>query len=354
MIPVLQVIGSKRSGGAENFFRRLVTAQLEAGWPVAAITPPDCSLSVALQGVVPLTPIAMRGNWDVFSRRRIRQQVKRQGYAVVQTWMGRATRLTHLRGLPDTVHVARLGGYYNLKGYRHADAWIGNTRGICDYLLQHGLPAGRVFHVGNFFDPQPCQPRPLLDEIRMRLGLPPEAWVLFALGRLHPNKGFDTLLQAVAQLGDMLGDWPWRLLIAGDGPLRQALEQQARELGVAERVQWLGWVERPSPYFQLADLFICPSRHEPLGNVILEAWGNQTPLIATRSQGPAELIEHGLNGWLVDKEDPGALAEGIRGLLADPAGAQALAREGSERLARDFSRETILGQYQQVYAQLAG
>jgi len=354
MIPVLQVIGSKRTGGAENFFRRLVCAQREAGWTVAAITPPDCPLATTLAGRLPLTTIAMRGNWDVFSSRRIRRQVKAGGFPVVQTWMGRATRLTDLSGLPATLHVARLGGYYNLKGYRHADAWIGNTRGICDYLLEQGLPAERVFQIGNFYDPAQRHADTTLAGLRARLGIPPQALLLFALGRLHQNKGFDTLLQAVARLDGEIAGRPWRLLIAGDGPLRQTLRRQASELGLTDRVLWPGWCEDPAPWFQAADLFICPSRHEPLGNVILEAWGNRTPVIATRSQGAVELIEHGLSGWLVDKDDPKALATGIREMLVDSAGRQVLATAGAERLRHDFSRETILARYQDVYTRLAG
>ena len=65
--------------------------------------------------------------------------------------MGRASRLTHLPPNGTAVHVARLGGYYKIDGYyRHAHAWIGNTQGICDYLIREGLPASRVFLIGNF------------------------------------------------------------------------------------------------------------------------------------------------------------------------------------------------------------
>ena len=87
----------------------------------------------------------MRGIWDLWARGKIAKLVESRRPPIVQTWMGRATRLTHLPARSQSVHVARLGGYYNPKGYRHAHAWVGNTRGICDHLIREGLPANRFF-----------------------------------------------------------------------------------------------------------------------------------------------------------------------------------------------------------------
>src|SRR5690625_3524083 len=108
--------------------------------------------------------------------------------------MGRATRLTRLPPSSSAVHIARLGGYYKIRGYyEHAHAWVGNTKALCDYLVREGLPAARVFHIGNFV----AEPATVSDDelatLRMQLGLPDDALVLMTLGRFIDIKGFDDL-----------------------------------------------------------------------------------------------------------------------------------------------------------------
>lgn len=296
----------------------------------------------------------MRSIWDIWSRRQIRQAVQQHKPDIVQTYMGRATRLTHLPATRHSIHIARLGGYYNLAGYRHADAWIGNTQGICDYLMHNGLPANKVFHIGNFITPHQSSPPEVLTARREQLGLPADSLLVVAVGRLHPVKGFNDLLNAFAQLPTTLVDQPIQLLIVGDGPLNQQLKQLSKQLGIADRVHWTGW-QLDSGYFQeLADLIICPSRHEPLGNVILEAWAWQRPVIATRALGPTEIAIHQEDTWLVPIADPAALAAAMQLLLAHPSLRATLAASGYHKASTLYSEEAIVGAYLDLYAQLLG
>lgn len=350
-VRTLHVIGGRKLGGAERFFVRLVNALAARGEPVAACTVAGGEIDAALAPSVARFHAPLAGVWDLWSHLRIRRVAA--GFDLVQTYMGRATRLTHLPEGRRPVHVARLGGYYDLKGYRHAHAWVGNTRGICDYLVRAGLPAGRVFYIGNFVDPAPRVPAGRLAAMRRELGLPDDAWVILGLGRLHPNKGFADLLAAFARLASECHGRPLRLVMVGDGPLREPLRQEARRLGIAECVAWAGWQYDPAPWYQLADVFVCPSRHEPLGNVILEAWANAVPVVSTRTAGPVELIEDGRDGILVPLADPTGLAEGIRRALAlDAAARHAFTSAGRARLERDFSEEAIVGAYLDLYRRL--
>lgn len=354
-ISSLHVIGSRTLGGAENFYIRLVSALHEAGQPVTAINPPGSGVSAALAADIEQIPVAMRSVFDPIARWRIGGLVRRRHPLIVQTYMGRATRLTHLRAGSGSVHVARLGGYYNPKGYRHAHAWIGNTRGIHDYLIDAGFPAERVFHIGNFVDPPPPVDPTAVAALRRELSIEPDAVVLLALGRLHPNKDFGTLLQAFAQLQRRSGQPALHLILVGDGPLRDTLHAQSRQLGLQSRVHWTGWRNAPHAYFALADVFICPSRHEPLGNVILEAWAHGTPVISTRTQGAEELITEGENGLLVPREEPEALADAVAAFLALPEPRRAeLADNGRRTLEREHSRQAVVQRYLEVYRQLTG
>jgi len=348
----LHIIGSKQSGGAERFYARLVNALAQRGERVTSITPPGSAINAELSANVQQRHLPLRSVWDLASRWKIGMTARSEGADIVQTYMGRATRLTHFKLGKKPVHVARLGGYYDLKGYRHAHAWVGNTRGICDYLIQHGLPAQRVFHIGNFVEPG--APLGVTEQAMHRhaLGLPHDAWVVSAVGRLHPNKGMADLLDAFQLLPAQLAGRPLHLAIAGDGPLRAALHQHAAQLGISDRVHWLGWQADPAPIYRSADVFVCPSRHEPLGNVILEAWAQGVAVVSTRSQGAQELIEHGVDGVLTPLEDAAAMAGAIRALIGDESACSKLAVQAHHKLEQQFSEAGIVGEYTALHQHL--
>lgn len=351
-ISTLQIIGSKKLGGAESFFIRLHEAFVRSEHlSSVAITPPSSALNAAL--VPPMETTAMRSVFDPFSRFGLSRLIRRHQPQIVQTWMGRATRLVHLNPAKGPIHVARLGGFYDPAQYQHAHALVGNTRAICDYLVQSGVPASRVSHISNFVPLPPPLHASELQAVRQQTGVPEDALVVFALGRLHENKGFDALIRALECLPESLGGRPIHLLLAGDGPLKDALTAQAAASPAASRIHWLGWQRNPSPYFYLADLFVCPSRHEPLGNVLLEAWAHRCPLVSTRSHGALELIEEGVSGLLCDIDDPQQMAAQMQSLLqASPDQRQSLIEQGMQALDAGFSERVILDAYQDLYQQL--
>ena len=352
MTESLQIIGSRSDGGAEGFYCRLTNA-LSAQQKTWAMLPPDSALNNQLCPKVNKVGLRMRAVWDLWARLAIARWIARERPAVAQTWMGRATRLTHLPRNSPTVHLARLGGFYDVRGYRHADGWIGNTVGICDHLIRHGLPADKVFYIGNFVEPVAPVDAAQKRLVRDTLGIDAEALVVLTTGRLHPNKGFADLLHAIAQLPAELGGRKLLFLLVGDGPLRASLHALANSLGVSDRVCWTGWQTDTTPYYQAADAFVCPSRHEPLGNVVLEAWSYQLPLVATRSQGPSELMADGEDGCLVPVNEPVALAGGIQQMLSRPSDElEELAGNGRAKVHRLYSREAIVAQYLALYARL--
>lgn len=351
----LHIIGGRKLGGAERFYVRLVNALAARGQEVAALTIAAGEIDAALDPAVRRFHAPLAGVWDLWSRWRIGAAVRQFRPAVVQTYMGRATRLTHLPRGGEAVHVARLGGYYNLKGYRHAHAWVGNTLGIRDYLVAQGLPPERVFYLGNFVDPAPPVPAETLLALRRQWGIPPEARVLLGLGRLHPNKGFADLLEAFARLPQQPQERPLWLAIVGDGPLRETLHAQCGRLGIGGRVIWAGWQFDPSPWYQMAEIFVCPSRHEPLGNVVLEAWANRVPVVSAAAQGPVELITDGTDGLLAPLADAPGLARRLAEALALPAARrQAMIDAGLARVNGDFGEDAILAGYLALYRSLAG
>lgn len=354
-ITSLHILGGRQFGGADQFYVRLLRALHAAGQPVLAINRAGTPVARDLEGSgIEQIHVPMVNGWDLWSSWRLRKLVEPRGPCIVQTYMGRATRLTRLPPNGTAVHVARLGGYYKIDGYyRHAHAWIGNTQGICDYLVEEGLPANRVFLIGNFVPDAVSLGEGERNALRQRHAIPADAGILLALGRFVEKKGFDDLLQALARLPAEIGGRSWVALIVGDGPMAEELRKLCTDLGLDPRVRWLGWQNPPDPYYALADAFVCPSRHEPLGNVILEAWNHGLPMVSTRTQGAEELVEDDRTGLLCPPADPASLAERLREMLKNSeAYRQSLGEAGRTTLQARFGREAILKAYLELYGRL--
>jgi glycosyltransferase involved in cell wall biosynthesis len=358
MLTSWHVLGSRQFGGADQFYVRLIQALNATGEhrAVAVNRGRRSPVAPALEGQVEQIHLPFANKYDFYSRRTLTRAIRKRAPDIVQTYMGRATRLTHIPKCGNSVHVARLGGYYKIAGYyEHADAWVGNTRGVCDYLVQSGLPIKRVYRIGNFV-PQPSDNfQPGTAALRRQWNIPDSAWVVFSLGRLIGIKGMDVLLRAFAGLPEEIGGRPVYLLIAGDGPLRDELHQLGQEMGMKGRLRWLGWQNDPAPFFALADVMVCPSRRETLGNVILEAWSHRLPVIATRTPGAQELVEDGENGLLMDIDDHCAMTAALQQLLtADAAERARLGDKGGTAVQESYSRDAVVNAYLSLYAELAG
>ena len=351
----IHILGTREFGGADQFYVRLIRALREAGQPVTAINRPGSPVAEALdRDPVEQIHLPLANRWDAWSWWQIRRRILEREPCVVQTYMGRATRLTWVPKRAMAVHVARLGGFYKIDGYyRHADAWVGNTRAICSYLVESGMPSRRVYHIGNFV-PEPMRAQDgEAEALRLKHGVPGDAWVIFSLGRMIAKKGFADLLDAIAILPREIAGRPVVLLLAGDGSSKEALLTRSKELGIEPRVHFLGWQDPPDAFYRLADVFVCPSRHEPLGNVILEAWNHSVPVVSTRSDGALELIEDGTTGVLCDCGDPAGMAVAIRQLLESAVSVRAaMAVAGKTRLRERHSPDAIVAAYSTLYREL--
>ena len=154
--------------------------------------------------------------------------------------------------------------------------------------------------------------------------------VLF-VGRLSREKGVDVLLEAMRSLHGTP-----RLVIAGDGPLKAELEQQAAQAGVqAEFMGWIGPDALPALVAR-AHVQVVPSRSEPQGVVVIEALATGTPVIGARVGGIPEMVHDGETGWLVTPNDPEALRTAISEALGDRERVAAM-RDRARRSAEQFS-----------------
>jgi len=335
---VLHLLGTSGDGGAETYFVDLVRALGEAGVDQAVAMRRHAGREAALKAAgVPVRTLGFGGPLDIFTRTAAAGYARLKGAKLTLAWMNRAAR--HSPKGP-WARIGRLGGYYNLKYYAGFDELVANTEDIAEWIVNQGWPAGRVRCIPNFAAaPKDAAPAP-----RASLATPEDAPLLLAMGRLHEAKAHDVALQALALTPQA---WLW---IAGAGPEEARLKAMAVALGVDRRVRFLGWRNDASALYRAADVCVFPSRYEPLGNVVIQAWAHGLPVVAAASQGPKALIEDGKDGVLVPIDDAGALAEGVRRLLGDKALRQRLARRGAQRVELEFSKDAVVGQWKALFS----
>ncbi|MBC7542430.1 MAG: glycosyltransferase [Candidatus Sericytochromatia bacterium] len=175
--------------------------------------------------------------------------------------------------------------------------------------------------------------------------------VIGAVGNLVPEKGFDLLLIACAQLLKVAPDRPLTVAIIGDGPQRAALELQAERLGLRGRITWHGAVapEQLPALYRTMTVVAMPSRRESFGVVALEAAACGRPVVATSVGGLPETVADGVSGLLVTPEDPVALALALARLLQDADLRERLGKAGRERAVRLFDWHRTAAQMADVY-----
>ena len=174
--------------------------------------------------------------------------------------------------------------------------------------------------------------------------------VVGTVGRLSRQKAVHVLLDATPQL--LADDPDTRILIVGDGPLRGALERQARRLGVSRAVTFLGHLRDVLPVYAAMDVFVLPSRYEGFGVVFLEAMASGVPVIGTRVVGSREAVDDGVTGLLVPPGDAPALASAVLRLLSDPELRNRIQSAAREKVLRDHTRERTASNTESFYREL--
>jgi glycosyltransferase involved in cell wall biosynthesis len=224
-----------------------------------------------------------------------------------------------------------------------ADLILCNAAAIQATLVEnHGVPRPRLTVILNgvdteFYCPGPAGPR----------SNPP---VILSVARLVPDKDHDTLIAAFSQVSAAFPEA--ELWLVGDGPRRQAIQEQVRRSLAPERVRF--WPGQPDirPLLHQACLVVLSSRYEALPNVVLEAMAAGLPVAATRVGGLPELVVPGRTGWLVPPGDAPALAAAMSQALGDADTREALGRAGRERAVGDFSMEAMTRRYETVLSSL--
>ena len=197
--------------------------------------------------------------------------------------------------------------------------------------------------IPNFVDPRRFRPTDALS--RADYAAEDESLLLHA-SNLRPVKNVPHVLRIFARINETR---PSRLLMLGEGPERRPAEQLAAELGVQDRVAFLGHVENLEDLLSVADLMLMPSQHESFGLVALESMACGTPVIATNVGGAGEFIENGHNSYLLDPDDLDAWVQTALDLLGDTALQRQIADDGLRDAVSRFGIPCVIKRYVDLY-----
>ncbi len=220
-------------------------------------------------------------------------------------------------------------------------------------LVEHGAHPGKITTVLNAIDHRQFhRDRARVASARAALGLEPQHTVIGAVGRLEPQKRFDLLIDGFAALHAKRPDL--RLVIAGDGSLRRALDEQRNGRGLRDHVILTGHVGDVIPLHHAFDLFAQSSDYEGTPNAVLEAMAMETPIVATEAGGTAELVHDGVHGRIVPIGRVDRLMNAIEAALLDPTATGRMAARARQRVEGDLSFEARVRRVEDIYQEVAG
>ncbi|HEY2071537.1 MAG TPA: glycosyltransferase [Rhizomicrobium sp.] len=331
---ILNCMLATNFGGTEKAYLDQLAMLRAAGLDAVAVTRRDCSIPArAAEAGLPCESFSILSDWDPITVGRARRIVARRDPSLILTNGRKAHRLFaravgHAKPIVSVVHKIAFDPDFAYAGF------------ICvaehrrRMLLEHGVPAEKIIVIPNGIR--------VPDKAKTQYAIAPGTPAhIVTLGRLDPVKGFDVLIDALAILKERGVEF--RCTLAGDGPLRPALEQQVVRRRLAGLVGFTGWVEDIAPVLRGADLFAFPSLREGFPLALLEALAHGLPVVSSRIDGPKEFLVEGDSGLLVPPRDPVALADALGRLIGSEGLRRKLARNGRRLVEASNSFESIAG-----------
>jgi glycosyltransferase involved in cell wall biosynthesis len=234
---------------------------------------------------------------------------------------------------------------------RRAERVVSLATSSIEHLTKQRFPSGRIVYIPNGVDAEKFRPRTPGETQRSPDDWPAGGPIVISVGRLVAVKAFDVLLDAWAMV---LHHHPEaHLAIAGDGPLRESLLQQAVELGIAGRVTFFGRRSDVPELLRAADIYVSSSRSEGMSNSLLEALASALPVVATRVGAAEDTVDDGVTGLLVPSENAVAIAEALSTLIKDPLRRRGMAERARARAMRDFEVSIVVDRYLRLYQDLS-
>jgi glycosyltransferase involved in cell wall biosynthesis len=361
-IRLLLVVDSLEVGGAERQVVDLAVALRRNGYEVVVACSIAGDLSAALEEAgIPVRPLLRR----LVKRRlspayawRLRRLLQRERFDLVHA---------HIYASAVAAAIATLGTGIPVVITEHTEAswqtwrarWV--SRWVyrrAERIIAVSTPIRRrlIERDGVHPDLITIVPNAVVSAPEARSEEPPTGLrgrpLVGVVARLQPEKGVANFLKATTRVASRFPEA--HFIIAGDGPLRQELVVLAEDLGLRDRVHFLGFRSDASALMGSLDVLVVPSLTEGSPLVTLEAMAAGVPVVASAVGGIPDQVRHDKEGLLVPPGDTGAIGEAIVALLRDPARARSLGEAGRRRATSEFSHAAMVRRIEDVYREVLG
>ena len=327
---------------------------------------PDGPLRARFEAAgVPVRHLALRGLVSVSAfreGRRLAQLIRREGISIVHAHDRYSNVLAALWASGSGAAVitskrwgasTRAHALLNRLAWRRSDCVLANSAAVARSLVEtDGIAAGKIVTIPNFLDDADFTNLSGVarDSARAALGIPADALVVGIVANLRPIKDHATLVRAIAALaGDLTA---LRLVVVGEGETRAPLMSLAAELGIADRVHFLGARPDGRRLHGVFDVGVLCSRSEGFPNTVIEAMAASRPVVGTNVGGIPDAIVPGETGLLVEAGDAQGLAQAMRAVLVDGTRRTAMGVAGQARARARYAAHAVLGTLQDVYERL--
>ena len=341
----LQYITPSRLAGAEYFFLRVIAHLADMGHRVIVVTKRDTPLRAEIEKLnnpnIQLHAWHTHGKIDPITLAKLCRLILDEGVDVINThlttasWQGAlASKVT---GVPS---VAVVHATDRKTWFQFADRLIAVSSGVKDALIEQGIAPEKIEVLYHGIDlDQYIAP---LDAAtaKARLGLPADARTVGVVASLIPRKGHRFLLEALKNMEATAG--PIHALFAGEGPLEAELRAQVQELGLEERVHFLGFRRDVAEVVCAFDVFVLPSLKEGLSIAVMEAMALEKPVVCSEIAGLPEVVRDGQTGFLVPPGDSLALQNALKRLFADENLRLQLGHDARQFLEENFEQNACL------------
>ena len=357
-IRVLMLITDLELGGAPLYVRQLACVLDPSRFDihVACLAPQGPVADDLVQNSIPTTCLGAKAPWDLRVLPRLARLIADFKPHILHCSLLHANVTGRIVGafcqtphIIATIHTAEQTKPWHLiaenLSCRLSDLTVCVSNSVARHVRRFShVPAARLRVIPNGIDWQRfSRARPLAPT---KSPLNPEKTTLIYIGRLDPIKNIDLLIRAAAHINE---SHPLQLMIVGDGPERRLLEHLTDKLRIKDCVIFTGFRRDTERCLKSADIFIIPSRTEGMSLATLEAMASGLPVVASRTAGLADMIDHQKTGLLVQPQNLSELQSAIETLITNPTLARKLARNAKKHIKQNFSLAPMINAYSNLY-----
>ncbi len=349
-------------GGAERAIVQLAVGLDRTEWDprVYCLGPPGALVDRLKAAGIAVECLGARSARSVGVILRLARHLRAFRPAILQTFLFHANQAGRMAGRLARVPIVVCGirvAEREERWHLLLDRWTQSlvthnvcvSRAVADFSVARGrLRPDKVSVIPNGVD---CErfSRAMPADLS-KLGIPRGARTILSVGRLHPQKGHDLLIDAMAPL---LAKHPdLHVLIVGEGPSREKLQSQIVELGCREQVHLAGWRADIPEIMKACTVFALPSRWEGMPNVVLEAMAAGLPVVATEVEGVREVITDGVSGSIVQGDSAADFRSGLQNMLDDAALRARFSIESQISAEKDFAIRSVVVKYGNLYHEM--